>query len=85
MVRLVTSLFAAGLALTALAHAETADDRFKALYQKEWTWRQEQFPGQEDEDRECAKPMQDFGRPTPIGLRVVQHSCAPEQLPQKPE
>ena len=55
MVRLVTSLFAAGLALTALAHAETADDRFKALYQKEWTWRQEQFPGQDDEDRE-SKP-----------------------------
>jgi uncharacterized protein (DUF885 family) len=55
MVRLVTSLFAAGLALSALAHAETADDRFKALYQKEWTWRQEQFPGQDDEDRE-SKP-----------------------------
>ena len=55
MVRLVTSLFAAGLALTALAHAETADDRFKALYEKEWTWRQEQFPGQDDEDRE-SKP-----------------------------
>ena len=55
MVRLVTSLFAAGLALTALAHAETADDRFKALYQKEWTWREEQFPGQDDEDRE-SKP-----------------------------
>ena len=55
MVRLVTSLFAAGLALTALAHAETADDRFKALYEKEWIWRQEQFPGQDDEDRE-SKP-----------------------------
>ena len=55
MVRLVTSLFAAGLALTALAHADTADERFKALYEKEWTWRQEQFPGQDDEDRE-SKP-----------------------------
>ena len=55
MVRLVTSLFAAGLALTALAHAGPADDRFKALYQKEWAWRQEQFPGQDDEDRE-SKP-----------------------------
>jgi uncharacterized protein (DUF885 family) len=55
MVRLVTSLFLAGLALTALARAETADDRFKALYEKEWAWRQEQFPGQDDEDRE-SKP-----------------------------
>jgi uncharacterized protein (DUF885 family) len=55
MVRLVTSLFAAALALTSLAHAETADDRFKALYQKEWSWREEQFPGQDDEDRE-SKP-----------------------------
>jgi uncharacterized protein (DUF885 family) len=55
MVRFVTSLFAAGLALTSLAHAETADDRFKALYQKEWAWREEQFPGQDDEDRE-SKP-----------------------------
>jgi len=64
MVRLVTSLFAAGLALTALAHAETADDRFKALYQKEWTWRQEQFPGQDDEDRE-SKPTDD--RLTDVG------------------
>jgi len=64
MVRLVTSLFAAGLALTALAHAETADDRFKALYQMEWTWRQEQFPGQDDEDRE-SKPTDD--RLTDVG------------------
>ena len=55
MVRLVTSLFAAGLALSTLAHAETADDRFKALYEKEWAWRQDQFPGQDDEDRE-SKP-----------------------------
>jgi uncharacterized protein (DUF885 family) len=55
MVRLVTSLFAAGLALTALAHAGPADDRFKALYEKEWAWRQDQFPGQDDEDRE-SKP-----------------------------
>jgi uncharacterized protein (DUF885 family) len=54
MVRLVTSLFAVGLALSAFARAETADDRFKALYQKEWTWRQEQFPGQDDEDRESS-------------------------------
>src|SRR5690349_11983203 len=55
MVRLMFSLFCAGLALTTLARAETADERFKALYEKEWTWRQEQFPGQDDEDRE-SKP-----------------------------
>jgi uncharacterized protein (DUF885 family) len=64
MVRFVTSLFAAGLALTSLAHAETADDRFKALYQKEWAWREEQFPGQDDEDRE-SKPTDD--RLTDVG------------------
>jgi uncharacterized protein (DUF885 family) len=64
MVRLVTSLFAAALALTSLAHAETADDRFKALYQKEWAWREEQFPGQDDEDRE-SKPTDD--RLTDVG------------------
>ncbi len=55
MVRLLASLFVTGLALTMLAHAESADDRFKALYEKEWAWRQEQFPGQDDEDRE-SKP-----------------------------
>jgi len=51
MVRLLCFLYAA-LALTTLASAGTADDRFQALYQKEWTWRQDQFPGQDDEDRE---------------------------------
>ena len=55
MVRLLSSLLVAGLALTPLAHADTADDRFKALYTKEWTWRQAQFPGQDDEDSE-SKP-----------------------------
>jgi len=58
MVRLMFSLFCAGLALTTLVRAETADERFKALYEKEWTWRQEQFPGQDDEDRE-SKPNDD--------------------------
>ncbi len=66
MVRLVFSLFCAGLALTTLARAETADERFKALYEQEWTWRQEQFPGQDDEDRE-SKPtdnrLADVGAP----------------------
>jgi uncharacterized protein (DUF885 family) len=55
MKRSLAALLCAGLALPSLAHAETADDRFKALYQKEWTWREEQFPGQDDEDRE-SKP-----------------------------
>jgi uncharacterized protein (DUF885 family) len=55
MPRLAFCLLAASLALTSLARAETADDRFKALYTKEWTWRQEQFPGADDEDN-AAKP-----------------------------
>jgi uncharacterized protein (DUF885 family) len=58
MVRLVTSFLVAGLALTALANASPADDRFKALYEKEWAWREAQFPGQDDEDRE-SKPTDD--------------------------
>jgi uncharacterized protein (DUF885 family) len=66
MVRLLSSLLVAGLALTPLAHADTADARFKALYEKEWTWRQDQFPGQDDEDRE-SKPtdnrLPDVGEP----------------------
>jgi uncharacterized protein (DUF885 family) len=39
-------------ALCTLAHAESADDRFKALYTKEWTWRQQQFGGIDNEDRQ---------------------------------
>jgi len=35
----------------ASAHAENADERFKALYSKEWSWRQQQFGG-DDEDHE---------------------------------
>jgi uncharacterized protein (DUF885 family) len=35
----------------ASAHAENADERFKALYTKEWAWRQQQFGG-DDEDHE---------------------------------
>jgi uncharacterized protein (DUF885 family) len=50
MIRLLTSLFVASLALATIAHAETADERFKALYTKEWTWREAQFPGDDDED-----------------------------------
>lgn len=61
MKRLLGTLFLAGLAITAVARAQTAptgtaqpasaDERFHALYTKEWTWRQTQFPGLDDEDR----------------------------------
>ena len=33
------------------AGAPDADARFKALYTKEWTWRQQQFGGYDDEDK----------------------------------
>ncbi|MBO9661515.1 MAG: DUF885 family protein [Dokdonella sp.] len=45
-------LFCAGLALSTFVHAESADQRFEALYKKEWSWRQEQFAGYDDEDRQ---------------------------------
>ena len=46
---------AASLAMLAMvagipAQAASADARFKALYSREWTWREEQFAGQDDED-----------------------------------
>lgn len=44
------------LAFAAAAQAEapkpsTADERFKAIYSEEWTWRKQQFPGLDNEDR----------------------------------
>ena len=33
---------------------DSADARFKALYTQEWSWRREQFPGIDDEDREAS-------------------------------
>lgn len=39
-------------ALSTVAHADTADQRFESLYKTEWTWRQQQFPGLDTEDRE---------------------------------
>ena len=53
-----TVVFAA-MAIVATAHApavkaESADDRFKAIYTQEWTWRREQFPGLDSEDREAS-------------------------------
>ena len=50
MTRWLCGLLCLGLSLTAIAHAESADDRFKALYTQEWSWRQQQFPGSDDED-----------------------------------
>jgi len=50
------AVFALGalMATAALAQApqhETADERFKALYTAEWTWRKQQFPGVDNEDK----------------------------------
>jgi uncharacterized protein (DUF885 family) len=52
MNRSLTALLCAGLALTTLARADSADDRFKALYTAEWNWRQQQFGGSDDEDHD---------------------------------
>ena len=46
------------LAAATSAHAESADERFKAIYTAEWNWRQEQFPGVDQED-EQASPHDD--------------------------
>ena len=64
MQRLIGTLLLAGFAMTAMAQAQTTlpeptrpesvDERFHALYIKEWAWRQEQFPGVDDEDREAS-------------------------------
>ncbi len=51
MIRSFAGLLSLGLALGSIAHAENADDRFKTLYSKEWSWRQQQFAGIDDEDR----------------------------------
>lgn len=69
MIRCLAGLFCVGVALGSLAHADSADDRFKALYTKEWAWRQDQFPGQDDEDRE-AKPSDN--RLTDVGAQAQQ-------------
>jgi len=46
--------FGALMATAALAEAPqpgTADERLKALYTAEWTWRKQQFPGVDNEDK----------------------------------
>ena len=50
MKRWFTGVLCAGFAVSTLAHAATANDRFKALYTQEWEWRQQQFAGFDDED-----------------------------------
>jgi uncharacterized protein (DUF885 family) len=47
-----------GLLLGVSAHASSTDERFKALYEKEWAWREAEFPGADDEDR-TSKPADD--------------------------
>lgn len=49
-------LLAGVVAAAGAAHAETsqassADDRFKAIYSEEWSWRKQQFPGLDNEDK----------------------------------
>ncbi|WP_300616145.1 DUF885 family protein [Dokdonella sp.] len=48
-------LLLAGLCMTGMAQAESADQRFEALYKQEWSWRQQQFGGYDDEDRESSE------------------------------
>jgi uncharacterized protein (DUF885 family) len=50
------ALSAVMMAAAAMAHAEAdkpsaADERFKAVYSEEWTWRKQQFPGVDNEDK----------------------------------
>ncbi|MFT4247065.1 MAG: DUF885 family protein [Pseudomonas sp.] len=45
-----TAVRAGPLAAEAAPTGDTAASRFKALYQREWTWRQAQFAGADDED-----------------------------------
>ena len=52
--RWLGGLLCTSLALIPVAHASSADDRFKALYTQEWTWRQQQFPGYDEDDAAAA-------------------------------
>jgi len=51
MKAIFAGLLLAILCVAPSAHADSADARFKALYTKEWTWRQQQFGGYDDEDK----------------------------------
>jgi uncharacterized protein (DUF885 family) len=61
---LQAGLMAGCLMVAAISHADTgkpdtakasaADEAFKTIYSDEWKWRQAQFPGLDDEDREAS-------------------------------
>jgi uncharacterized protein (DUF885 family) len=54
--KLLTAVFIAALACTSgTSRASDADVRFQAIYTAEWTWRDQQFPDDED----AQKPIQD--------------------------
>lgn len=62
MKRLLASLLLSGLSMASLAFAGPADDAFRAIYEKEWAWRQSQFPGyDEDRDASVGARMPDVG------------------------
>jgi uncharacterized protein (DUF885 family) len=58
MKRVIGLVLLAGLTMSYALHADaaadthlSADQRFEALYKAEWSWREQQFPGLDDEDR----------------------------------
>ncbi len=54
MISALAGLGMMAAAMAAPAHAADADARFKALYTREWSWREKEFAGEDDEDD--AKP-----------------------------
>jgi len=52
MKAILAGLLLASLCVIPSAHADSADERFNALTAKEWTWRQQQFSGYDDEDQQ---------------------------------
>lgn len=63
---------ALGCSVAVTAHAVGADATFQALYSKEWAWRQDQFAGADDEDREA--------RPADNRLPAVDAATQTERL-----
>src|SRR5688500_15839375 len=47
---LLAGMAMSGNAAVAAEAGSAASERFKALYEREWDWRQTQFPGADDED-----------------------------------
>jgi uncharacterized protein (DUF885 family) len=52
--RMISALIGLGMMAAAAtpAHHNDADAHFKALYTREWTWREHEFAGEDDEDNE---------------------------------